>query len=388
MAFDIMRVFDDESFISPGSIGGKIKQYRELRGWSQRELGVRCGFTESTADVRIGQYENNKKIPREKMLKTIAAALEIDECALFDADLLVYNRMYHALFDMEDFHGLHPVKKPDGYYLEFSGDTVLGQHVTKNDFDGFLAEWYEKRQQYQPNSSDTLTDRTFKEREYAIWRGEFPHNNARATSERMHDIMRMNQLQMEMDVLNAKIHNDEALADIDEALEDVMPVVRESYEPIRRESEFIYLIKNMIEQGVGVERLSPDDRALPDYDTIHLFSVRTEELLGDPQKKVLFAEVVCAVETIQRHQINISRKITSRNNVLFITYCCPSSQYQYFANLWRYWDEMIYIAERKNHWTDEELEGLEKRFNESITGENDMLFSGRRLMTKKEIRKF
>ncbi len=142
MAFDIMKLFEDVSFVSPGSIGGKIKKYRDLRGWSQKELGIRCGFSPSTADVRIAQYEKNKKIPREKALKDIAKALELDECALFDADMLPYNRMFHALFDMEDFHGLHPVKKPDGYYLEFSGSTTLdGQTIAKKEFEGFLIDW-------------------------------------------------------------------------------------------------------------------------------------------------------------------------------------------------------------------------------------------------------
>ena len=54
-----MRNTEDTGSISPGSIGGKIKKYRELRGWTQKELGIRCGFTESTADVRIAQYEIN-----------------------------------------------------------------------------------------------------------------------------------------------------------------------------------------------------------------------------------------------------------------------------------------------------------------------------------------
>ena len=72
MAFDIMSLFDDDKFVSPGSIGGKIKKFREMRGWSQKELGIRCGFSPSTADVRIAQYEKNKKIPREKALKEIS----------------------------------------------------------------------------------------------------------------------------------------------------------------------------------------------------------------------------------------------------------------------------------------------------------------------------
>lgn len=375
MTFDKMRVIDDKASISPGSIGGKIKMYRELRGWTQRELGLKAGFTESTADVRIAQYEKNKKIPRAEVLNKIAVALKVAEGTLYDADMLIYNTMYHALFDMEDFHGLHPVKKPDGYYLEFSGNTVLGQYITKHVFDSFLALWYEKRQQYQPNDSDTPEDKASKAKDYAIWKGEFPHNTAYRTAERMRDVIRMHQLQAEIDVLNAKIKNDQVLSDIDKALEDVMPDVRSTYKPVIMESDFIYLLKTALEQGLCIEPFSPEESTLPDYDTMHLLSVRTKDILDDAQKRGLFAGIVCAIETIQKHGINISRKITSRNYELFITYSYPASQFPYFANLWKRWDDMLYISERKNHWTDKELEGLETRFREAITKENDIPLS-------------
>ena len=379
MAFDIMRLFEDEGYISPGTIGGKIKRYRELRGWSQKELGIKCGFSASTADVRIAQYEKNKKIPREKALKDIAAALGIDECALFDADMLPYNRMYHALFDMEDFHGLHPVKKPDGYYLEFSGGTVLDQTVTRRDFEDFLAKWYEMRQKYQANSSDSAEDKANKIKEYTLWRGEYPYNVARETSEKMRDTMRMNHLQAEMDALNAKMKNDEELAKLDKALESVMSEVRFSYKPVCKESDLIYLIKDMLEKGVKIVRYTPEERLEPNYDEDHLLSVRTAEILGDEEKKRLFAGIVCAIETIQQCGINISRKITSRNNELFVTYIYPSSQHRYFDNLWKHWDDMTYIVERKVHLTDQEVEDFEKKFKENIAGKDDMIFSDKKL---------
>ena len=57
-----------ENWVSPGSLGQKIKKIRMLRKYTQKELGVMCGFSFSSADVRIAQYEKNKKIPREKIL--------------------------------------------------------------------------------------------------------------------------------------------------------------------------------------------------------------------------------------------------------------------------------------------------------------------------------
>ena len=51
---------------------------------SQKELGLRCGFTPNTAGVRILQYEKNKRIPRPKLLKTIADVLGVKEIDLVD----------------------------------------------------------------------------------------------------------------------------------------------------------------------------------------------------------------------------------------------------------------------------------------------------------------
>ena len=226
MAFGIMSFFDKDKdeYVSPGSIGGKIKKYRELRGWSQKQLGIRCGFSPSTADVRIAQYEKNRKIPREKALKDIANALGISEYALFDADMMPEDRMFQALFDIEDFHGLHPVKKPDGYYLEFSGPTLIYDHmVSRLDYEGFLKGWYEMRQKYMADvkRNDDLDETKVKE--YTIWRGEYPNNIAAASNEEFDDMLKMSRLQAEMDALNAKMKSKEELRAVFQRIRYVCP---------------------------------------------------------------------------------------------------------------------------------------------------------------------
>lgn len=45
--------------------------------------------------------------------------------------MLSYQEMFYALFDMEDFHGLHPVKKEDGYYLKFDSDSIINDFLEK-----------------------------------------------------------------------------------------------------------------------------------------------------------------------------------------------------------------------------------------------------------------
>ena len=130
----------------------------------------------------------------------------------------------------------------------------------------------------------------------------------------------------------------------------------------------------MIEKGVNIERFSPEELLEPDYDTIHLLSIRTEEILNDEEKVKLYAGFSCAVEILKQYGIQINRKITSRNKELFVTYSYPSSQYMYFKNLNTYWDDMVFITDRKGMWPDWKLKEYEEKFEADITGEGDISF--------------
>jgi transcriptional regulator with XRE-family HTH domain len=195
-----------KEYISPGTIGGKIKRIREHLGLSQKQLGLRCGFSEATADVRIRQYESNKKVPRETALKKLCSALEIEEHALFDADLLPNNAMYHALFDIEDFHGLHPVQINGRYYLEFSGPTVISSRdIDLYEYHDFLKSWITKRNEYLSGPEDSEDTKYEKRKKYDLWRYEYPMNEARETSERLRMLRKKEQLEQELRELNDKL---------------------------------------------------------------------------------------------------------------------------------------------------------------------------------------
>lgn len=152
MTIDLSDLFNSSDY---SYLGSKIKRIRELKGLTQKELGIRCGYSSPTADVRISQYEKNKKIPRKKAMKDIAHALEVNEDVFYDADFISYSALYQLLFDLEDLHGLHPVKIDGNYYLEFSGYTYL---ILKSKVDSqfdFLRDWYKKRQEFEIDNSDS-----------------------------------------------------------------------------------------------------------------------------------------------------------------------------------------------------------------------------------------
>ena len=370
-----MKLYGDNDFVSPGSIGGKIKKYRELRGLTQKELGIRCGYSASSADVRIAQYEKNKKIPRESALKAITSALGISECALFDADLLSYDRMCQALFDIEDLHGLHPVKIGNNYYLEFSGRTLLDQNVLKSDFEDFLRDWYEMRQKFQPDLYDTADEIASKDKEYAIWRAEYPKNVSEKRFEKMQDALRERQLQAELDELFAKKNSDSELARIDAAIESFMPIVKASYSPIEKESDLIYLIKDCIQKGLPVEHLAPHEQVKRDIESRHLFSIKTDEIMSNDTNKKLYARLVYAVETLKFYGIGITRSITAKEKELFVAYRYPSAQHICFDNFELSWKDILNINERRFLWSKDELDKHEEELRSIITGKNDVFFS-------------
>ena len=371
---DLKGLFQGDSFISPGSIGGKIKRYREMRGLTQKELGILCGFTPSTADVRIAQYEKNKKLPREKVLKDMAAALGLEEHALYDADLFYHEQMYHILFDLEDLHGLHPVKGPYGYQLAFGGSTIRKREVKKYEYDSFLEDWYKKRQECLPEESDSQATIDEKVKEYTLWRGEYPLNVIKESADRRDDITRMAQLQAEMDALNAKMKSSSEFERIDSAMKTVIPEHKSSFTPIEKESDLIYLVKKLLENGLNIEDASPVRPFENDEDTFHILSVKTEEFLNDEAKTVLFAELYVAMKHLQEMDITIYSRINSRDNELYISYYGDMSQFNCFRNLFHYWNDIKFILERQPYRSDTELDELEQKLRSEIIGENDVIY--------------
>ncbi len=102
------------------ALGDRIRFIRKLRGMTQQELGEAVGFSKSTADVRIGQYETNVKKPRQEALQAIAKALDVSIDALIAPDLSNMNRIMHTLFLLEDELGFSIGKDPFHYYIELN----------------------------------------------------------------------------------------------------------------------------------------------------------------------------------------------------------------------------------------------------------------------------
>ena len=54
------------------AIGERIRFLRNLHGATQKWLGIKLGFSEKTAETRVGQSEIGVRTPKDDMIKDIA----------------------------------------------------------------------------------------------------------------------------------------------------------------------------------------------------------------------------------------------------------------------------------------------------------------------------
>lgn len=143
------------------AIGERIRFIRNLRGMTQKWLGIRAGFPEKTADIRMAQYESGTRVPKEDLTEKIAAALDVSPAALNVPDIESYVGIMHTLFALEDLYGL----KID----EVDGEPVIRLNKNSQEYlkmvEMFLA-WQKQAQMWR--------DGEITKEEYDQWRYKYP----------------------------------------------------------------------------------------------------------------------------------------------------------------------------------------------------------------------
>ena len=149
------------------AIGERIRFIRNLRGMTQKYLGMQIGFDEKTADVRMAQYESGTRTPKENYVAEIANALDVSPKALDLPDIDSYVGLAHTLFALEDIYGVQ-IGEIDGEVClrldKFKGTTYLSM------YDMFSA-WQHEAEKLR--NGDITKD------EYDSWRYNYPHPQGR-----------------------------------------------------------------------------------------------------------------------------------------------------------------------------------------------------------------
>ena len=133
------------------AIGERIRFFRNLRGMTQKYLGVLMGFPEKSADIRMAQYESGSRTPKEDLTNSLAQALEVSPSALM-----------HTLFALEDLYGLK--------IGEVQGEVCLRADV----FHGSGAVELNKMLRSWNEVAAKLKAGEITQEEYNAWRYQYP----------------------------------------------------------------------------------------------------------------------------------------------------------------------------------------------------------------------
>ena len=154
------------------AIGERIKYIRNLRGMTQKELGMAIGFDEKTADVRIAQYESGTRSPKEKYIQLLANALKVQPFALALPKIDNCYGLLHTLFALEDIYGLK-VNSIEGELCLTWNKENRSYHTM---FD-MLSAWQEQ--------SEKLLRGQISKEQYDGWRYNYPQSLATNSKENL-----------------------------------------------------------------------------------------------------------------------------------------------------------------------------------------------------------
>lgn len=147
------------------AIGQRIKLFRNLRKFTQKELGLMLGFPKNAADVRVAQYESETRIPKDDVINAFAHYLKVSPKALNVPEIDTYVGLMHTLFALEDTYGLKINKIDDRLCITLDNHNKSFTTL----FDNFNL-WQ--------NEYQKLLDGEITEEEYNEWRYNYPKAEA------------------------------------------------------------------------------------------------------------------------------------------------------------------------------------------------------------------
>ena len=123
-------------------LGARIRKIRMFRNITQKELGRRLGYGESSADVRIAQYESGQRTPKQETLIQIAEILEVDVRNFLSPGIATMDELMETLFWMDEERGLFHLFLLNDSESEMAGITIRDKknNVLSAGMDGEKAE--------------------------------------------------------------------------------------------------------------------------------------------------------------------------------------------------------------------------------------------------------
>lgn len=272
------------------TVGDKIRYIRGLKNMTQKELGIKSGFSSATADVRIRQYESNKMIPKADKLADIARALDVDVSALSDVNITSRKEVMQILFELEKLWGVSLKKENDTFSLVFS-------NLEKEDRDMFfyLDSWYEalKRHELKIRDSDDYENHL----EYLMWKSRFP-----------------------LDIQEKELEMQKQISNKFSALKEK---IANTSSPIETAKDFALLLESMIRNNINMT-FSHVSCGIGNGISIISFSDSQLLHLGTKGSE-LFARFLYCIETLRNTEIIIEEQKHTYEGETFADYLIHSS---------------------------------------------------------------
>ncbi len=144
------------------AIGERIRFFRNLRGMTQKWLGLTLGFSEGSADIRLAQYEAGARKPKEDLVKSLARIFEISPLALTVPDIDSDLGFIHTMFAIEDIYGVKVEKDSRGVHIIFEKRSAEMNPAVYE----MAAAWAEQALRFRAGEID--------KEDYDQWRHNFP----------------------------------------------------------------------------------------------------------------------------------------------------------------------------------------------------------------------
>ena len=273
-------------------LGNKIRKYRLLNDMSQKELGMKVGFSAATADSRMRKYESGAMAPKADIRSKIAEALNIDPEAISDVEISSFADIMYVLFELEEEFGLK-IEKRDGKTAIVFDDSDKDLEP----FISFLTAWKDKKDALSSESDNE------KKREYAVWKSHF-------------------------------------VTDIRDYYEKKENEIREFYKeavssykgkPAKTTSDIVILLRKIVESGFS---LSARSKHISQGNLANGFTFKASELLSPPSKEgqKLFAQFLFELEHLKTLGANVYTDVQMPDGSFNVTYYIEVSSFSLIVN--------------------------------------------------------
>lgn len=320
------------------TIGEKIKKFRKLFGWSQRELGERMGFPATSKDTKIRKYELGLIKPKQAAIEKFSEILDVDISALTETSVSSPEMVLQTLFDLEEQYNLQIERKDNETHFIIK-DSISDNEVIAS----YLYAWYQRKERLS-NKDDTKSLPLEERDRYTLWKGQFPRE------------------------IRNYLEKQETL--IDNYFKPHLKKLSKRKRIINL-SEFSADFRELAKTNLNIEIKS---KTFAFLDNSLVFTFYVNELLakGNDKKDEAFAKFLKDLMDFEKYHVEIDRKLYTLESGTKVSYYIPlnplaGSRYKSFI------ENVLDFERNKGTKTDYEKEVFENDYKLfSFTGEDNI----------------